>query len=114
MIGNVLIMTILIYMLIIFTTKLIELTEKCIPSKTVAVRPLDLPWINSNIRRLMRKEIDYLGKTRKTKVLKTTKILKEQIMRLQHISADPNNTILICLQINSSVLTLRLRITVKH
>ena len=50
-----------------FTTKLMELTGKCIPSKTVTVRPLDLPWINSNIRRLMRKRNRLFRKYKKDK-----------------------------------------------
>lgn len=50
-----------------FTTKLMELAEKCIPTKTVTVRPLDLPWINSNIRRLMRKRNRLFKKYKKDK-----------------------------------------------
>ena len=53
-----------------FTTKLMELTEKCIPSKTVTVRQLGLPWTNSNIRRKMRKRNRLFSvNIRKTKVL---------------------------------------------
>ena len=38
-----------------FTDQLINLSKDCIPHKHIRVRPKDLPWINSSIRKLMRK-----------------------------------------------------------
>ncbi|MCG8033229.1 MAG: hypothetical protein JAZ03_13755 [Candidatus Thiodiazotropha taylori] len=38
-----------------FTDNLLSLAEQCIPYKTVTIRPRDLPWINSHIRKSMRK-----------------------------------------------------------
>ena len=38
-----------------FSDTLISIDEQCIPTKNVTIRPRDLPWINNNIRRLMRK-----------------------------------------------------------
>ena len=34
---------------------MLALAEQCIPFKTVTIRPRDLPWINSDIRKRMRK-----------------------------------------------------------
>ena len=31
------------------------MTKECVPNRTVTVRPHDLPWMNGNIRKLMRK-----------------------------------------------------------
>ena len=38
-----------------FTNKLLNIAEECIPTKNVTIRPRDLPLINNNIRKLMRK-----------------------------------------------------------
>ena len=38
-----------------FTDTLISIAEQCIPTKNVTIRPRDLPWINTNVRKLMRK-----------------------------------------------------------
>ena len=38
-----------------FSDKLLEMTKECVPNRTVTVRPHDLPWMNGNIRKLMRK-----------------------------------------------------------
>ncbi|MCG7877682.1 MAG: reverse transcriptase domain-containing protein [Candidatus Thiodiazotropha endolucinida] len=38
-----------------FTDNLLALAEQSIPCKTVTIRPRDLPWINSDIRKTMRK-----------------------------------------------------------
>ena len=37
-----------------FTEKLLSLSEECIPTKNVTIRPRDLPWMNNTIRKLMR------------------------------------------------------------
>ena len=56
------------------TQTLINLSEQTeyIPNKNVTIRPQDLPWINSNIRKLMRKEIDFIGNTKNLKLSKIT------------------------------------------
>ena len=38
-----------------FSDKLLEMTKECVPNRTITVRPHDLPWMNGNIRKLMRK-----------------------------------------------------------
>ncbi|MEW8548517.1 MAG: reverse transcriptase family protein [Candidatus Thiodiazotropha sp.] len=38
-----------------FSNKLLEIASECIPTKFITVRPKDLPWMNNNIRKLMRK-----------------------------------------------------------
>ena len=37
-----------------FTDNLLNIAEECIPTKNVTIRPCDLPWLNNNIRKLMR------------------------------------------------------------
>ena len=43
-----------IYMQKTFTDNLLNIAEECIPTKNVTIRPCDLPWLNNNIRKLMR------------------------------------------------------------
>ena len=43
----------------------------CIPSKTVTVRPQDLPWMNNNLRKLMRKRNRLFEKYKKDKSVET-------------------------------------------
>ena len=50
------------------TQTLINLSEQYIPNKNVSIRPLDLPWINNSIRKLMRKRNRFY---RKYKISKT-------------------------------------------
>lgn len=38
-----------------FTSQLYSMVKECIPNRLVRVRPQDLPWINGNIRKQMRK-----------------------------------------------------------
>ena len=37
------------------TDKMLEAVSETIPNKTITVRQNDLPWINNNIRKLIRK-----------------------------------------------------------
>ena len=50
-----------------FTKKLLNIAEECIPTKNVTIRPRDLPWINNNIRKLMRKRNRLYKKYKKNK-----------------------------------------------
>ena len=36
------------------TNKLLNIAEECILTKNVTIRPRDLPWINNDLRKLMR------------------------------------------------------------
>ena len=54
------------------THTLINLSKQYIPHKIVTIRPLDLPWINNNIRKLIRKRNRFY---RKYKNLKLNKII---------------------------------------
>ena len=47
------------------TQTLIYLSQHYIPNKNVTIRPLDLPWINTNIRKLMRKRNRFYRKYKK-------------------------------------------------
>ena len=38
-----------------FSDTLLSIAEHCIPTNNVTIRPRNLPWINNNRRRLMRK-----------------------------------------------------------
>ena len=38
-----------------FSSKLLEISSDCIPTKFITVRPQDVPWMNNNIRKLMKK-----------------------------------------------------------
>ena len=54
-----------------FTNSLLNMAEKCIPSKTVTVRPQNLPWMNNNLRKLMRKRNRLFKKYKKDKSVET-------------------------------------------
>ena len=47
------------------TQTLINLSEQYIPNKNVTIRPQDLPWINNNIRKLIRKKNRFYKKYKK-------------------------------------------------
>ena len=49
------------------TCTLLSKVEQSIPTKNVAIRPRDLPWINNNIRRLMRKRDRLFKKYKKNR-----------------------------------------------
>ena len=51
------------------TQTLINLSEQYIPNKNVTIRPQDLPWINNNIRKLMRKRNRFYRKYKKSKTV---------------------------------------------
>ena len=38
-----------------FSSKLLEISSDCIPTKFITLRPQDVPWMNNNIRKLMKK-----------------------------------------------------------
>ena len=48
------------------TNKILELSNKNIPNKIITVRQNDLPWINNEIRKLMRKRNRYRRKAKKS------------------------------------------------
>ena len=50
-----------------FTDKLLSISEECIPVKFVTIRPRDLPWMNNNIRKLMRRRNRLYKKYKKNK-----------------------------------------------
>ena len=54
-----------------FTNRLLNMAEKCIPPKTVTVRPQDLPWMNNNLRKLMRNRNRLFKKYKKDKSVET-------------------------------------------
>ncbi len=56
------------------TQKIIQLTDSCIPNKVVRIRPNDPPWMNTNIRKNIRK------RKRSLKKAKTNKITPEQLV----------------------------------
>ena len=51
------------------TQTLINLSEQYIPNKNVTIRPQDLPWINNNIRKLMRKRNRSYRKYKRSKTV---------------------------------------------
>ena len=63
-----------------FTNKVLNIAEECIPTKNVTIRPRDLPWINNNIRKLMRKRNRLYKKYKKNK----TKTLFDNFKRLRN------------------------------
>ena len=60
-----------------FTNSLLNMAEKCIPSKTITVRPQDLPWMNNNLRKLMRKRNRLFKKYKKDKSIETYNKFKQ-------------------------------------
>ena len=50
-----------------FTDNLLNIAEECIPTKDVTIRPCDLPWLNNNIRKLMRQRNRLYKKYKKQK-----------------------------------------------
>ena len=50
----------------LFTKKLLTISENCIPTKIVTVRPNDPPWLNNNIRRKIRARKRAFRKARRT------------------------------------------------
>lgn len=50
-----------------FTDTLLSIAERCIPTRIVTIRPCDLPWINSNIRKLIRKRNRIFRKYKRNK-----------------------------------------------
>ena len=59
------------------TQTLINLSEQYIPNKNVTIRPQDLPWINNNIRKLMRKRNRFYRKYKKSKTVQNYSKLKK-------------------------------------
>ena len=43
-----------------FSSKLLEISSDCIPTKFITVRPQDVPWMNNNIRKLMKKKKSFI------------------------------------------------------
>ena len=60
------------------TQTLINLSEQYIPNKKVTIRPLDLPWINNNIRKLMRKRSRFYRKYKNSKTVKNYSKFKKK------------------------------------
>ena len=63
-----------------FTKKLLNIAEECIPTKNFTIRPRDIPWINNNIRKLMRKRNRLYKKYKKNK----TKTLFDNFKQLRN------------------------------
>lgn len=40
----------------LFTSKYLELIRKCVPEKSVTIRPKDKPWFDSELRKTIRKK----------------------------------------------------------
>lgn len=80
-----------------FTNSLLNMEEKCIPSKTVTVRPQDLPWMNNNLRKLMCKRNRLFRKYIKDKSVETynkfKKIRNEITSLLRKSKQDYTNSL---------------------
>ena len=59
------------------TQTLINLSEQYIPNKNVTIRPQDLPWINNNIQKLIRKRNRFYRKYKNSKTVQNYSHFKE-------------------------------------
>ena len=82
------------------TQALINLSEQYIPNKNVTIRPLDLPWINNNIRKLMRKRNRFYRKYKKSKTVQNFSKFKKIRNDVTALLGNLNKTILKLWQIN--------------
>ena len=58
------------------TAHLMNISSKHIPNKTINVRPYDPSWLNTNIKRLIRKRKRYYNKYKKTKTSSDCEVYK--------------------------------------
>ena len=70
------------------TQALINLSEQYIPNKNVTKRPQDLPWINNNIWKLMRKRNRFYRKYKNLKLSKITVTSKKNKERSNFIASE--------------------------
>ena len=60
-----------------FSKTIVFLAEQCIPTKHVMIRPRDLPWINSTIRRMIRKRNRLYKKYKNNRTLQNHEKFKQ-------------------------------------
>ena len=66
-----------------FSDKLLEMTKDGVPNRTVTVRPQDLPWMNGNVRKVMRKRNRLYKNIKQTKLEKVLGLIKRLGMKSQ-------------------------------